>query len=164
MCQLLKGTTKEKTHKKQTKKKHFVSGLGKDCSFPVFSLFFFLLRRFWYGFWYLSGTSFSFPFFHKSLWMNLTIDCRVFENVTWSKGNLFIINTFTEKCVFADYFYPFLSTLLSFLFLFFYFWAFIFYGFGTCHNRKGLSICTFCLHRVFHYTTKGNLWHISQRI
>ena len=45
MCQLLKGTTKEKTHKKQTKKKHFVSGLGKDCSFPVFSLFI-LLRRF----------------------------------------------------------------------------------------------------------------------
>ena len=80
MCQLLKGTTKEKTHKKQTKKKHFVSGLGKDCSFPVFSLFF-LLRRFWYGFWYLSVASFSFPFFHKSLWMNLTIDCRVFENV-----------------------------------------------------------------------------------
>ena len=29
-----------------------------------------------------------------------------------------MINTFTEKCVFADYFYPFLSTLLSFLFLF----------------------------------------------
>ena len=83
----------------------------------MFSLFF-LLRRFWYGFWYLSIASFSFPFFHKSLWMNLTTDCRVFENVTKSKGNLFIINTFTEKCVFADYFYPFLSTLLSFLFLF----------------------------------------------
>ena len=46
---------------------------------------------------------------------------------------------------------------------FFCFWAFIFYGFGTCHNWKGLSICTFCLHRVFHYSTKGNLWHISQR-
>ena len=39
MCQLLKGTTKEKTHKKQTKKKHFVSGLGKDCS-VLFSVFF----------------------------------------------------------------------------------------------------------------------------
>ena len=76
--QLLRGTTKDITHKKQTKKKkHSVSSFGKDCCFPVFSPFFSFFMRFWYSFRYLSFASFPFPFFFKSLWMNLTIECCI---------------------------------------------------------------------------------------
>ena len=50
LWQLLKGTTKDKTHKKATKKRHSVLSIGYECSFPVFSLLFCLLFFFLCGF------------------------------------------------------------------------------------------------------------------
>ena len=84
----------------------------------MFSLLFCLLLFFLCGF----GTilvlvsCFLFPL--------LYFTSLVYESNNWlprlGKGNLFIINAFTEKCVFADFslFTPILSSLLSFFFFF----------------------------------------------
>ena len=81
------------------------------CFFVCCCFFYAVLVRFW-----CLSVAFFFLYF--------ILQVFVYESNNWlprlGKGNLFIINAFTEKCVFADFslFTPILSSLLSFFFLF----------------------------------------------
>ena len=81
------------------------------CFFVCCCFFYAVLVRFW-----CLSVAFFFLYF--------ILQVFVYESNNWlprlGKGNLFIINAFTEKCVFADFslFTPILSSLLSFFFFF----------------------------------------------